>query len=285
MIKQENYELNNGVMIPKVGFGTASLGEGVDATEVIGIALETGYRHLDTAQSYGTEKQVGQAIKASDIDRDKIFVTTKIDNPNHSYDLTMSSLEESLQKMQLEYIDLVLIHWPNPIILQNEGPDAWKKANQETWRAMEEMYHAGKIRALGVSNFMEHHIESILETAKVTPAVNQMYLAPGTPQTELAQFCKEKGIILEGYSPLGAGNIFDNQTVKEIAEKYNRSVAQIAIRWSLDKGYLPLPRSSKKDHIQNNFDVFDFTLEEEDITKLDNIEGIGSQADPDKATH
>ncbi|CAM2740969.1 aldo/keto reductase [Streptococcus acidominimus] len=244
----ETYILSNGVTIPKLGFGTWQIPDGDEAYQAVSHALKVGYTHIDTAQAYKNEASVGRAIADSGVARKDIFLTIKVWNSNHSYDLAKASIEESLQKLGVDYIDLLLIHWPNPKAFR----DNWKEANTETWRAMEEFYEAGKVRAIGVSNFMQHHLKTLFETAKVKPMVNQILLAPGCPQDELVAFCRQEDILLEAYSPLGTGAIFKNELANELADKYGKSVAQIALRWSLQKEFLPLPKSVTPKNITSN---------------------------------
>lgn len=278
----ENYTLVNGVQIPKIGFGTWQIPEGGEAYNSVSHALKVGYTHVDTAQIYGNEVSVGRAIADSDVAREDIFLTTKVWNDKHDYDLAKASIEESLEKLGVDYLDLLLIHWPNPKALREN--DAWKAGNAGTWKAMEEAYKAGKVRAIGVSNFMIHHLEALFETAEIKPHVNQVLLAPGCPQEELVAFCRQYDILLEAYSPLGTGSIFQNETVKGIADKYGKSVAQVALAWSLQKGFLPLPKSVTPANIEANLDIFDFELTDEDVAKLDVVEGVSQQKDPDQAS-
>lgn len=273
----ETYILSNGVTIPKIGFGTWQIPDGEEAYRAVSYAFEVGYTHIDTAQVYQNEASVGRAIADSSLSRKDIFLTTKIWNSNRSYDLAKKSIDESLNKLGVDYLDLLLIHWPNPKSLR----DHWEEANAETWKAMEDYYKAGKVRAIGVSNFMQHHLEALLETAEVKPMVNQLLLAPGCPQEELVSFCRQQDILLEAYSPLGTGSIFKNDVAKQLAEKYHKSVAQVALRWSLQKGFLPLPKSVTPENIMSNLDIFDFELSADDEKKLDRIEGVARQKDPD----
>lgn len=276
----EDYTLSNGLKIPKIGFGTWQIPEGDEAYNSVAYALEVGYRHVDTAQIYGNEVSVGRAIADSGLSREDIFLTTKVWNDKHSYDLAKESIDESLKKLGTDYLDLLLIHWPNPKALREN--DAWKAGNAGAWKAMEEAYKEGKVKAIGVSNFMIHHLEALFETAEIKPHVNQVLLAPGCPQEELTAFCNEHDILLEAYSPLGTGSIFSNETAKEVAESNNKSVAQVALRWSLQKGFLPLPKSVTPKNIKANLDIFDFTLSDEDMAKLDSLQGVKAQEDPDK---
>lgn len=276
----EQYQLSNGVNIPKIGFGTWQIPEGEEVYKSVTHALKVGYRHVDTAQIYRNEVGVGQAIADSDLAREDIFLTTKIWNDKHDYDLAKASIEESLEKLGVDYVDLLLIHWPNPKAQREQ--DAWKAGNAATWKAMEEAYRAGKVRAIGVSNFMIHHLEALLETAEIKPQVNQVLLAPGCTQEDLVSFCRQHDILLEAYSPLGTGSIFDNPVVQNLAAKYGKSIAQVALRWSLQKGFLPLPKSVTPNNIEANLQIFDFELSEEDVDKLDKLDGVKSQKNPDE---
>ena len=279
-MKSQNdiYKLSNGVEIPCIGFGTWQTPDGDVAYEAVTSAIKAGYTHIDTAQAYGNEESVGKAIHDSGVARENLFITTKLWNSSHSYDLTMSSFEESLKKLGLTYVDLYLIHWPNPLPFR----DHWEEANAETWKAMEELYEAGKIRAIGISNFRPHHIDALLKTAKIKPMVNQIRLCPGETQDEVVDYSRSQGMILEAYSPLGTGKIFDVPEMQEIAEKYGRSIAQICIRWSLQRGYLPLPKSVTPSRIEENLKVFDFELAEEDMDLIAGLKGcVGYASDPD----
>ena len=275
----DTYKLSNGVGIPCIGFGTWQTPDGDVAVRSVAAAIEAGYRHIDTAQAYGNEESVGKGIRESGIDRKDLFITTKLWNSNHSYKLTMRTFEESMNKLGLDYLDLFLIHWPNPIAFR----DHWQEANAESWKAMEELYEAGKIRAIGVSNFRPHHIEELLKTAKVAPMVNQIRLCPGDTQDETVDWCRDHGMVLEAYSPLGIGQIFEVPEMQKLAEKYQRSIAQVCIRWSLQRGYLPLPKSVTPSRIQENLKVFDLELSDEDIQLIADLKGcVGYASDPDR---
>ncbi|EEV32518.1 aldo/keto reductase [Enterococcus gallinarum] len=277
-MKMNSYTLSNNVSIPELGFGTWQTPNGDVAVSAVKKALEVGYRHIDTAQGYKNEDSVGQAIKESGIPREEIFLTTKLWNENHSYDLVLSSFEESLKKLQTDYIDLFLIHWPNPVKFR----DNWQSANAETWRAMEELYQAGKIKAIGVSNFLPHHFEELKKTATIFPMVNQIFLAPGELQKEVVSYCQEHNVLLEAYSPLGTGKIFDVPEMQELSDKYGKTIAQIAIRWSLQHGFLPLPKSVTPSRIEENLAVFDFELSDEDMQRIDQLDGVvGKATNPD----
>lgn len=275
----DRYKLNNGVKIPIIGFGTWQTPDGQVAEESVLAALKSGYRHIDTAAAYGNEESVGAAIKKSGINRHELFVTTKLWNSDHGYQNTKKAIDTSLEKLGLDYLDLYLIHWPNPATMR----DNWAELNAESWQAMEEAVQAGKIRAIGVSNFRKHHLDELLKTAEIKPAVNQNYLNPSDMQEDLVKYNDSLGIVNEAYSPLGTGGLLSNEVVNEIAEKYGKSPAQILIRWSLDHNFLPLPKSVHPDYIKANADVFDFDIEPEDMKKLDGLHGAAKMAnDPDE---
>lgn len=275
----EFYTLSNNVKIPVIGFGTWQTPNDDTGVNAVLSALKAGYRHIDTAQGYGNESAVGKAVKLSGIPRGDIFITSKLTNSMHGYDNTMTSFEQTLRDLGTDYVDMFLIHWPNPL----QYRETWQQTNAETWKAFEELYEAGKIRAIGISNFRRHHIDELMKTAKIPPAVNQIRLCPGDTQDELVAYCKERDILLEAYSPLGTGKIFSVPQMRETAEKYGRSIAQICIRWSLQNGFLPLPKSVNSDRINENLDVFGFELSDEDMKMIAGLTGcVGFSNDPDK---
>ncbi len=275
----EFYTLSNNVKIPVIGFGTWQTPNDDTGVNAVLSALKAGYRHIDTAQGYGNESAVGKAVKLSGIPRGDIFITSKLTNSMHGYDNTMTSFEQTLRDLGTDYVDMFLIHWPNPL----QYRETWQQTNAETWKAFEELYEAGKIRAIGISNFRRHHIDELMKTAKIPPAVNQIRLCPGDTQDDLVAYCKERDILLEAYSPLGTGKIFSVPQMRETAEKYGKSIAQICIRWSLQNGFLPLPKSVNSDRITENLDVFGFELSDEDMKMIAGLTGcVGFSNDPDK---
>lgn len=274
----EYYTLSNNMKIPVIGFGTWQTPNDDTGVNAVLAALKAGYRHIDTAQGYENEQAVGKAVKQSGIPREEIFITSKLTNAMHGYDNTMSSFDKTLHDLGTDYVDLFLIHWPNPIKFR----DSWQQTNAETWKAFEELYEAGKIRAIGVSNFRQHHIEELMKTAKISPMVNQIRLCPGDTQDELVAYCRERDILLEAYSPLGTGTIFSVPQMNAIAMDYGKSVAQICIRWSLQNGFLPLPKSVNEDRIKENLDVFGFELSDADMKTIAGLTGCAGLArDPD----
>ena len=276
----ETYLLNNGVKIPVLGFGTWKAKDGEEAYQATLAALKAGYRHIDTAAIYKNEESVGRAIKDSGIPREELFITTKLWNDNHTYEEALEAFAQSMERLGLNYLDLYLIHWPNPKPLREN--DAWKKRNAEVWRAMEDLYNLGKIRAIGVSNFLPHHLEALLEKARMTPAVNQIRLAPGVYQTEAVNSCREHEILLEAWGPFGQGELFQNPAVQAVADKYGKTIAQIVLAWSLQEGFLPLPKSVTPSRIASNLDCFGIELDDADLEVLKNISGLaGGAPNPD----
>lgn len=272
------YVLGNGVRIPCVGFGTWRAENGETAVSAVREAIAQGYRHIDTAAAYGNEESVGAAIRQSGVKREELFITSKLQNTAHGYEETMAAFEESMSRLGLRYLDLYLIHWPNPIKYR----DRWQQANAGTWRAFEELYRAGRIRAIGVSNFRPRHLDELLKTAEVAPMADQIRLCPGETQDEVTAYCREHQMLLEAYSPLGTGKIFEVPELKSLSEKYGKTIAQICIRWSLQMGFLPLPKSVTAARIRENADVFGFELSEEDVRLIAGLKGCcGYSRDPD----
>lgn len=272
------YTLANGVKIPVLGLGTGQAPDSEATIKAVKTAIEIGYRHIDTAQVYENETSIGGAIQQSGVSRKELFVTTKIWNNQHTYDKALASFEESLEKLATDYVNLLLVHWPNP----PEFRDHWQQANKETWRGLEALYRAGKARAIGVSNFRQHHLEALLQTAEIKPMVNQMFLAPGELQPAEVAYCQEQQILLEAYSPLGTGRIFQVPEIMALADKYHKTVAQVVLRWSLQHGFLPLPKSITPSRIKENTEVFDFQLSAEDMQIIDSLDGVvGKAEDPD----
>ncbi|MBC8743860.1 aldo/keto reductase [Lactobacillus sp. Marseille-P7033] len=274
------FNLNNGIKIPCVGYGTFRTPADV-AEKAVKEAITTGYRHIDTAAVYGNEEAVGKGIKDSGIDRQDLFVTSKLWNTNRGYEETKEAFQETLDRLQMSYLDLYLIHWPAN---QKQFGDEAAKINAETWRAMEDLYNEGKIRAIGLSNFMPHHIVELMKTAKVAPAVDQIEVHPGWPHTEEIKYLQAHNILVEAWAPLGGqgAEVMSNPTLLQIADKYQKTAAQICLRWILQQGVLPLPKSVHKERMVSNQQIFDFELTDEEMRKISLLPNLGGQcADPD----
>ncbi len=250
-------KLNNGVEMPWFGLGVWQVKDGEEAKDSVKAALKAGYIGIDTAAAYKNEKSVGEAIRESGLNREDLFITSKVWNGDQGYDETLAAFDATMEKLGLDVLDLYLIHWPV------------KGKYKDTWRAMEKLYQDGRIRAIGVSNFQPHHLDDLLADAEVVPAVNQIEFHPLLTQSELLNYCAQKGIQVEAWSPLAQGRLFDNEVVKGLADKYGKSPAQILLRWVLDKGVVVLTRSVKESRIVENADLFDFALTPEDVTALE----------------
>ena len=251
--------LNNGVSMPWLGLGVFKARDGQEVETAVAEALRVGYRSIDTAAIYKNEEGVGNGIKSSGVAREDIFITTKVWNSDQGYLSTLRAFEESCQKLQVEYLDLYLVHWPV------------KGKYMETWRALESLYKDGRVRAIGVSNFQIHHLKDILANFEITPMVNQVEYHPWLTQIELLAFCRKNKIQLEAWSPLTKGQILGDPVVSGLATKYDKSPAQILLRWDLEKEVVTIPKSVTTHRIQENADIFDFTLSQEDIALLDSL--------------
>lgn len=271
MIFDEKFTLNNGVKIPKLGLGTWLIPDD-KASEAVENALAMGYRHIDTAQAYGNERGVGEGIKKSGIARSDIFLTTKLAAESKSYEDAKTRIDKSLQKLGVDYIDLMIIHSPQPWTEFRKGQHFFE-GNLEAWRALEEAYKAGKLRAIGVSNFEQVDLDNILNNGTVKPAVNQILAHISNTPFDLIDYTESKNILVEAYSPIAHGAILQNEKIKAIAQKYNATVAQLSIRYCLQLNMIALPKTANPDHMRENAQV-EFTISDEDMQTLKNIEHI-----------
>lgn len=275
---RHTFTLANGVEIPAVGFGTYKAADNTDEA-IISEAIRQGYRHLDTAAFYFNEEAVGKAVRESGIPREEIFLTSKVWKDQLGYDSTLQEFESTCKRLGTDYLDLYLIHWPRPSDLNAE----WRDLDVETWKALEDLYKSKKVRAIGVSNFLPHHLNNLLERTSITPMVNQLEFHPGYMQKAAVDFCKQMGIQVEAWSPIGRARVLKEPLLMELAEKYQISVAQICIRFALQCGVLPLPKSSSSERMHQNLDVFGFEIEENDMYQLMTLPQIGwSGEHPDR---
>lgn len=270
-MSEKFYLLSNNYKIPNIGFGTFRTPSGEETEQSVLNAIKSGYRHIDCAAAYGNEKSVGDAILKSGVAREELFVTSKLWNDDKGYENTLKAFNKTLEDLQLDYLDLYLIHWP----IAKASKNNWKEANTESWRALEELYNQGKIKAIGVSNFLPHHLEPLLENAKIKPMVNQIEFHPGMLQEETVEFCKKHHILVEAWAPFSNGQILTNPVLKEIADKYKKSVAQLSLRWIIQKGIVPLPKSVTPERIKSNLEVFDFEISEQDVDRIDRLTDCG----------
>jgi 2,5-diketo-D-gluconate reductase A len=271
MSTQPNITLNDGNAIPQLGFGVWQV-PNAEAAKVVGTAISTGYRSIDTAAIYGNETGVGKALAASSVPRAELFVTTKLWNDRHA--TAHRAFDESLKRLQLDRIDLYLIHWPKP--RQN--------AYLEAWQALVKLKEEGRAKSIGVSNFTVSHLQRIIDTTGVVPSVNQIELHPRFQQKELVAYHAENGIITESWSPLGQGALLDDPALRALAQKHGKTAAQVAIRWHLDRGYIVIPKSATPSRIRENFDVFDFSLDAEDLAKIAALDRKNGRIGPDPET-
>jgi diketogulonate reductase-like aldo/keto reductase len=264
-------KLNNGVEIPYFGLGTYNILGRKDVERVIHFALDIGYRLIDTATAYYNEEEIGRIIKSSTIPREEIFITTKLDNPDHGYESTLKAFEKSLKRLDCGYIDLYLIHWPI------------NKKRNESWKAMEKLYDRGICKSIGVSNYTIRHLEELFNNSSIVPVVNQVEFNPFVYESELLNFCNEHGILLEAYTPIARGRRFDHAALKKITIKHKKTSAQVMLRWSLQHNIVVIPKSSNEKRLKENANIFDFSLDENDMKILNTLdENLRASADPHK---
>lgn len=274
----EGFTLINGVQLPAGAFGTYKAADGKSA-DVISLAIGAGYRYFDTASFYGTEEYLAEAIGRSGIPRNEFFITSKLWKEEMGYKNAKEAFERSLQRLKTDYLDLYLIHWPKP------SPDCenWKKLDIETWKALEKLYHEKRVRAIGVSNFLPHHIENLLESCEVVPAVDQLEFHPGYTQEAAVRYCQEHDILVQAWSPLGRRRVMDDELIRALAERHHVTQAQICLRYAFQKGIIPIPKASSEERMKNNQDIFGFELTKTEMQKLDTMPPVGwSGEHPDR---
>ncbi|MDS1004442.1 aldo/keto reductase [Clostridium sporogenes] len=262
--------LSNGVKMPWLGFGTYKVEDGNTVISSVKEALKIGYSHIDTASYYGNEEGVGTAIKENGVPREDIFLVSKVWNSDQGYDKTLKSFQDSIKKLGTDYLDLFLIHWPQPL-------------SKETWKALEKLYKEGSVKAIGVSNFFVDHLKWLLEDAEIKPMVNQVELHPRLIQKDLIEFCRKNSIQLEAWSPLMRGKVFQIELLQDLAKKYDKTISQIVLRWDLQMGVVTIPKSVTPSRIKENADIFDFEISKEDMDRIQQLDkGLRAGSNPNK---
>lgn len=273
--------LSNGVQMPGIGFGTWQVPTDITLENAVSAALKLGYRFFDTAQIYGNASAIGRGVLLSDLPRAEIFISSKIWTSHRSYDGVMRAFTDIIEQLKTTYLDQLLIHWP---ATQGE-PMIWQSQNAGTWRALEDLYEQGAVKVIGVSNFLPHHLVPLLARARIRPMVNQLEIHPGYPQFAAVNFCFKQNIAVQAWSPLGRGGLTHHPLLIELGEKYGVSPALIALRWSLQHGFIPVVKALDAEHMKSNLDAFGLTLEDEDMTRLDTMQQVAfSGLHPDTVT-
>jgi diketogulonate reductase-like aldo/keto reductase len=257
-------QLNQKVSLPMLGFGTWKMEKSEENESLLHHVQDIGFDYIDTAMMYDNEEMIGDFIVNSKKSREQLFISTKVGNDIGTYQQTINAIEDSLKKLKTDYIDLVLIHWPSPIHFRNH----WQKRNEEVYRALEDLLKSNKIRSIGISNFMTHHVKELLQTANVLPAINQIECHPYNVDTKTIDYCEKHGISIQCYSPLGQGSVLKDKVIQEIAQAHNKTTAQIILNWHLTCDRLVVTNSSSLEHIKQNYAVFDFTLSKDEINRM-----------------
>lgn len=269
----DHFTMYDGGRIPCIGYGTYKTPD-AEAYDAVMAAVKAGYRHIDTAAFYKNERGIGRAVRECGVPREELFITSKVWNTDRGYENAKRAFAETMERLSLDYLDLYLIHWPAN---KKQFGERAEQINAETWRALEELHAAGKIKAIGLSNFLPHHIEDLMKTAEIKPMVDQIEFHPGWAQLEVSEYCQKNDILVEAWSPLGRKDALDNKVLQGIGDKYKKSAAQVCIRWVLQHGILPLPKTVSPERMAENADVFDFELTEDEMQKVDKLENLGGQ--------
>lgn len=264
--EREYFKLSNKKLIPAIGLGTWQ-SNGQECYDAVITALNNGYVHIDTASFYQNEEEIGKAIKDSKVNRKDLFITSKVWNDQRGYEETRKAFFESLERLQLEYLDLYLLHWPNSIHFR----DNWQEMNAQSYKALEDLYNEGYIKAIGVSNFQPHHLRELFKTAKIKPHVNQIRICPGDTKDETVEFSRKNNIFVCAYSPLAKGEVYEFDQLEELSLKYNRTIAQIVLRWAYQKGLVALVKSITPQRIIDNIDIFNFEISKQEIAMIDKL--------------
>lgn len=265
------YLLNNDMKVPNIAFGTWKFPNDEATVEIIKNAIESGYRYIDTAKAYGNEEFIGKGVKKSKIAREDIIIGGKLWNEDRGYNNIIKACQETIKRLDCEYLDVYLMHWPaSPAVHED-----WKKINQETWKAMEYLYEQGLVKAIGVCNFKVNQLEELIKEGKIRPMINQIEFHPGFMQKEIVDYCKEREILVEAWSPLGSGKMLKKEELKTVAKKYGKDVAQICIKWCLQNEVLPIPKTKDVDRMKSNLNVFDFEISAEDMQYLNDLPYLG----------
>ena len=265
-------KLNNGIIIPPIGFGTWKLKNNDETIDIIVEAIKSGYHHIDTAFAYGNEETIGKGIKKANTKREELFITGKLWNDDRGYENIINACKRTIKNLNCEYLDLYLIHWPASKAVHTD----WIEINNETWKAFEYLYEQGLVKAIGVCNFKINQLEELIKVAKIKPMVNQIEFHIGAYNKDILEYCNKNDILVEAWSPLGSGKLFKVNELKDMALKYNVSVAQLCIRWCIQNNTLPLPKSKNIERIKNNLDVFDFEITKDDMDYLNNFRDVGN---------
>lgn len=266
-----SFKLSNNIVLPGTAYGTWKLPNNEETVDIIKNAILSGYRYIDTAKAYGNEEFIGKGIKASNINRDEIIIGGKLWNDDRGYDNIIKACQETIKKLECEYLDIYLIHWPASKAVHSN----WKEINAETWKAMEYLYKNGLVKAIGVCNFKVNQLQALMETATIKPMINQIEFHPGFMQKDIIDYCMKENILVEAWSPLGSGKMIKKEELKITAVKYNKDVAQLCIRWCLQNGVLPISKTSNIERMKSNQEVFDFEITKEDMQYLNELPYLG----------